>query len=152
MRQKSRHPDLRVSLAVYALYATTLLLDFLLPLIECIVSGRLLPRMLRGPSRALGNAAVAPMRVAGSRRLLSHSTVVRNTQRSKLVYALVTSSVAAGTLWYHISSSSVVYNDAPTSPESPVKAAKASAKTVVEDEGLSALVWGSNKYVPPTLC
>ncbi|RDX48318.1 RCC1/BLIP-II [Lentinus brumalis] len=100
--------------------------------------------MLRGTSRALGNAAVAPMRVAGSRRLFSQT--VRNTQRNKLVYALVTSSVAAGTLWYNVSNGSVVYNDAPSSsPESTVKAANASAKTILEDEGLSALVWGSNK-------
>ncbi|KAI0721594.1 RCC1/BLIP-II [Cerioporus squamosus] len=99
--------------------------------------------MIRGTSRALGNTAAAPVRVAGSRRLFSHAA--RNTQRSKLVYALVTSSVAAGTLWYNTCNASVIHNDAPSSPESTVKAANASAKTVVEDEGLSALVWGSNK-------
>ena len=100
--------------------------------------------MLRGAGRAFASAT--PARVAGKR---SYSRTVRNTRQSNLALALTSSSLVAGSaLWYVLHSGDVIHNDAsPSASDRTANAADVSAKVILEDEELSTLVWGSNKYV-----
>ncbi|KAI0807193.1 RCC1/BLIP-II [Fomes fomentarius] len=99
--------------------------------------------MLRGARRALASAT--PIRIAGNRRLYSH-TLRSTRQASNVAFALTSSALAAGTLWYLLHDGNVIHNDAPpSSSEYQANTADVSAKVAVEGEELFTLVWGSNK-------
>lgn len=105
--------------------------------------------MLRGARRALASAT--PVRIAGGRRLYSHCTLRSTRQAGNIALALTSSALAAGALWYMVHDGNVIHNDAPpSSSEYQANAPDVSAKVAVEDEELSTLVWGSNKYVYAT--
>ncbi|TBU32306.1 RCC1/BLIP-II [Dichomitus squalens] len=103
--------------------------------------------MLRG---AAGRAALnvsSPVRVARVRRL--HSEPAPKAHPTKANWALPSTAVAlaAGAALYATAQANVIHNDAPSeSPEAQVRATpNALTNSTLEDEGLSTIVWGSNK-------
>ena len=50
-------------------------------------------------------------------------------------------------MWYALNNGDVIHNDASSSAEVKAAILEPSKVFTVEDEGLSTLVWGSNKYV-----
>ena len=101
--------------------------------------------MLRGISgRALSSGK--PRAVAYRRLSTQHGTAARSASRADYALVVASSAIAAGVLWYATARIVVVYNDAPPPETLETKAIDVSDKVALEDDELSVLVWGSNRY------
>ena len=101
--------------------------------------------MLRGISgRALNSNK---SRALAYRRLSTHhGTAARSASRADIALVVASSTIAAGVLWCATARKAIIHNDAPPPETLETKAIDMSNKVALEDDELSVLVWGSNRY------